>query len=579
MEIKRGIAVSPGIAMAEALVLDSEEIRIPQRFISAKEVDSEIQRFENAVEDSNRLLAEEIERLEGEVDIHARILSVHRDLAADPALHAEVHQSIRDRCYTAEHALSKVMNRYVRKLQETRSPLLLERVHDLQDVEKMLLSTLLGKRIETLSNLDSQVAVIAHNLTPAQTAKLDPGKVVAFATDVGGKTSHTAIMARALGIPAVVGIDDVSTAVVGGDPVIIDGYRGVVIIDPTKEQIEEHQGRALEMSRISQEFRSQSALPAETIDGHRLEVHANIELPSEVESAVEWGAAGIGLFRSEFIHLQAPESGEEIHYEHYKNVLGSLGGLPLTIRTLDLGGDKLPEGSPDEENPFLGCRSIRWCLANPEPFRAQIRAILRVGVHGPVRLMLPMITTIPELDRSLQIIDEVSEELRSEGIEFDENIPVGVMVEVPSLALVASHVAHRVSFLSVGSNDLVQYTLAVDRGNEQVADLYDPLHPAVLQLISSLIRVGEEHDIRVCLCGEMASEVIHLPLLVGLGLREFSITPQLIPEVKQVIRHLVDYEVRDLASRCMQLSDGESISRELRLWSLENLPEVASRLI
>ena len=471
------------------------------------------------------------------------------------------------------------MNRYVRKLQESKSPLLLERVHDLQDVEKMLLSTLLGTRIETLSNLDSEVAVIAHNLTPAQTAKLDPKKVVAFATSVGGKTSHTAIMARALGIPAVVGIDDMATAVVGGDLVIIDGYRGVVIIDPTEEQIEEHQARSREMKRISQQFRSQASLPAETIDGHRLEVHANVELPTEVESAVEWGAAGIGLFRSEFIHLQSPESGEDFHYQHYVAVLKSLNGLPLTVRTLDLGGDKLPEGSVDEENPFLGCRSIRWCLANPEPFRAQIRAILRAGVHGPVRLMLPMITTIPELDRSLQIIDEVSDELRAEGVEFDENIPVGVMVEVPSLALVANHVAHRVSFLSVGSNDLVQYTLAVDRGNEQVADLYDPLHPAVLQLISSLIRVGEEHDIRVCLCGEMASEVIHLPLLVGLGLREFSITPQLIPEVKQVIRHLADYEVRGLASRCMQLSDGESISRELRLWALENLPEVASRLI
>ena len=294
---------------------------------------------------------------------------------------------------------------------------------------------------------------------------------------------------------------------------------------------------------------------------------------------MEWGAAGIGLFRSEFIHLQSPENGEDFHYQHYLAVLKTLNGLPLTIRTLDLGGDKMPEGSVDEENPFLGCRSIRWCLANPEPFRAQIRAILRAGVHGPVRLMLPMITTIPELDRSLQIIDEVSDELRAAEVEFDENIPIGVMVEVPSLALVANHVAHRVSFLSVGSNDLVQYTLAVDRGNEQVADLYDPLHPAVLQLISTLIRVGEEHDIRVCLCGEMASEVIHLPLLVGLGLREFSITPQLIPEVKQVIRHLSDFEVRDLASRCMQLSDGESISRELRLWALENLPEVASRLI
>ena len=579
MEIKSGIAVSPGIAIADALILDSEEIRIPQRYVSKGDVESEILRFEQAVEDSNKILEEEIQRLEGEVEIHARILSVHKDLAADPALHSEIQQSIRDKSFTAEHAVSRVMNRYVRKLQESGSPLLMERVHDLQDVEKMLLSTLLGKRIETLSNLGSEVAVIAHNLTPAQTAKLDPEKVMGFATDLGGKTSHTAIMARALGIPAVVGIDDISTTVIGGDRLIIDGYRGLVIIDPDDSQIEEYQDRAEEMKRISLHLRSQAALPAETIDGHGIEVHANIELPGEVDSAVEWGAAGIGLYRTEFIHLQAPESCEEVHLEHYKTVIKSLNGLPLTIRTLDLGGDKLPEGSLEEENPFLGCRSIRWCLANPKPFRAQIRAILRSGLHGPVRMMLPMITTIPELDRSLQIIDEVSEDLRKEGVDFDENIPVGVMVEVPSLALIASHVAHRVSFLSVGSNDLVQYTLAVDRGNEQVADLYDPLHPAVLQLISTLIKVGEDHDIRVCLCGEMASESVHLPLLVGLGLREFSITPQLIPEVKQVIRHLVDYEVRDLAARCMDMSDGESIARELRFWALENLPGVASRLI
>ncbi|HIC22883.1 MAG TPA: phosphoenolpyruvate--protein phosphotransferase [Planctomycetes bacterium] len=333
------------------------------------------------------------------------------------------------------------------------------------------------------------------------------------------------------------------------------------------------------MEKLSLHFRSQAKLPAETIDGHLLEVHANIEIPSEVKAAVEFGASGIGLYRTEFIHLQSPTAGEEVHLENYRSVLESLGGLPLTVRTLDLGGDKLPEGGLEEENPFLGCRSIRWCLANPEPFRAQIRAILRAGALGPVRMMLPMITTIPELDRSLQIIDELSDEMRQSGVDFDENVPIGVMVEVPSLALIASHVADRVSFLSIGSNDLVQYTLAVDRGNEHVADLYDPMHPAILQLIAGLVRTGEEHGIRVSLCGEMASEPIYLPLLVGLGLREISVSPQLIPEVKQVIRHLLDYDVRILAERCLGMSDGDSITRELRLWAVENLPEVALRLI
>ncbi|MGE4614263.1 MAG: phosphoenolpyruvate--protein phosphotransferase [Planctomycetota bacterium] len=577
MEIRHGIPVSPGIVIAEALVLDSEKLRIPQRFVEKGLIESEIGRFKQAVDDSNRTLDTEIARLGEEIEIHARILGVHQDLASDPVLHSEVEQAIRDNSYTAEHALSKVMNRYVRKLQDLNSPILSERVHDLQDVEKLLLSTLLGKRIEGLSNLKDEVVVIAHNLTPAQTAKLDPKMVKGFATDVGGKTSHTAIMGRALGIPAVVGLEDIATAVVGGDLIVIDGYRGVVVIDPDEGQIAEYSARARKMQSLAKRLKSQAKLPAETIDGHRIEVHANIELPSEVKSAVECGASGIGLYRTEFIHLQAPTAGEEVHFENYRSVIESLGGLPLTVRTLDLGGDKLPEGGLEEENPFLGCRSIRWCLANPKPFRAQIRAILRAGMLGPVRLMLPMITSISELDRSLQIIDEVSDELRSEGVEFDENIPIGVMVEVPSLALIASHVAGRVSFLSVGTNDLVQYTLAVDRGNEHVADLYDPMHPAVLHLILQLVRTGQEHSVRVSLCGEMASESIYLPLLVGMGLREISVSPQLIPEVKQVIRSLVDYEVRELSARCLQMSDGEQITRELHHWAVDHFPEVVDR--
>ncbi|RTZ91480.1 MAG: phosphoenolpyruvate--protein phosphotransferase [Bacillota bacterium] len=577
MEIRHGIPVSPGIVIAEALVLDSEKLRIPQRFVEKGLIESEIGRFKQAVDDSNRTLDTEIARLGEEIEIHARILGVHQDLASDPVLHSEVEQAIRDNSYTAEHALSKVMNRYVRKLQDLKSPILSERVHDLQDVEKLLLSTLLGKRIEGLSNLKDEVVVIAHNLTPAQTAKLDPEMVKGFATDVGGKTSHTAIMGRALGIPAVVGLEDIATAVVGGDLIVIDGYRGVVVIDPDEGQIAEYSARARKMQSLAKRLKSQAKLPAETIDGHRIEVHANIELPSEVKSAVECGASGIGLYRTEFIHLQAPTAGEEVHFENYRSVIESLGGLPLTVRTLDLGGDKLPEGGLEEENPFLGCRSIRWCLANPKPFRAQIRAILRAGLLGPVRLMLPMITSISELDRSLQIIDEVSDELRAEGVEFDENIPIGVMVEVPSLALIASHVAGRVSFLSVGTNDLVQYTLAVDRGNEHVADLYDPMHPAVLHLILQLVRTGQEHSVRVSLCGEMASESIYLPLLVGMGLREISVSPQLIPEVKQVIRSLVDYEVRELSARCLQMSDGEQITRELHHWAVDHFPEVVDR--
>ncbi|HIA28032.1 MAG TPA: phosphoenolpyruvate--protein phosphotransferase [Planctomycetes bacterium] len=577
MELKKGIPVSPGIVIREAFALDTEDLRIPQRFIEKSQVEDEVERYEQAVVLAQKSLDKDIESLGTKIKIHTQILEIHRDLVADPVLRKEIIAAIRDKHYTAEHAVSRVLNRYIKKFAAMDSPIIAERVHDLFDIEKLILSTLLGKKIETLNTLEREVVVIAHNLTPAQTAKLDPRWVHGFATDVGGKTSHTAIMARALGIPAVVGLDDISTTVVGGDLVIIDGFRGIVLINPDERTVKEYQSKVEETARVTRRLRKQASLPAETIDGHALQVHANIELPQEVHSAVELGAEGIGLFRTEFIHLQTPRNNEEVHFQHYRNVLRELGNRPLTLRTLDLGGDKDDGLGLVEENPFLGCRSIRWCLEHPDVFRAQLRAIYRVSALGQIRVMLPMISSIPELDRTLMLIEEVKEELREENIPFDDDVPVGVMIEVPSLAVIADLVAPRVSFFSVGTNDLVQYTLAVDRGNERVAELYDPVHPAILRLLVRVLEVGDEHGIRVSVCGEMASEPIYLPLLIGLGLRELSVSPQLIPEVKQVIRLVRDFDVQELAHRCLDMSDGFAITRELRRWAHDHLPDLPRR--
>ncbi|MFQ5653407.1 MAG: phosphoenolpyruvate--protein phosphotransferase, partial [Planctomycetota bacterium] len=538
--MKKGIPVSPGVVIREAFVLDTEEIRIPQRFIEKENVEAEVLRFEEGVRAAQKSLDREIEQLGTKIAINTQILEIHKNLVADPVLRNEIIVAIRESQYTAEHAVSRVLNRYIKKMEVMDSPIISERVHDLYDIEKLILSTLLGGRIETLQTLEKEVVVIARNLTPAQAAKLDPKWVKGFATDMGGKTSHTAIVARALGIPAVVGLENISTTALGGDDVVIDGFRGIVLVNPDARTVSEYRAREADTMKVSRRLRKQAALPSETIDGYAMEVLANIELPQEVHSAVDLGAAGIGLFRTEFIHMQTPRNGEEVHFQHYRNVVRELGSRPLTIRTLDLGGDKMANGRVGslEENPFLGCRSIRYCFAHPEVFREQLRAILRVSAFGNVRLMLPMVSSVPEVDRALVLIDQVKDDLRREGIAFDEEISIGIMVEVPSMAMVADHVAPKVSFFSIGTNDLVQYTLAVDRGNEQVATLYDPVHPAILRLLMRILEDGNAAGIEVSLCGEMASEPLYLPLLVGLGLRRVSVSPQLIPEVKQVLRSI-----------------------------------------
>ncbi len=574
MEVRKGIPVSPGVVARYAYVLDTEEIHIPQRFIEKNQVEEEAARYEEGNQMARRSLEQEIERMGDKIPITSQILEIHKSLVADPVLKNEILAGIRENQYTAEHAVSRTIQRYIKKFEKMDSPIISERVHDLVDIEKLLLKILLGHRFESMHALDQEVVVVAHNLTPAQAAKLDPRWVKGFATEVGGKTSHTAIMARALGIPAVVGLEGISTSVMSGDLVVIDGFRGTVILNPDEDTIEEAHLKEANVRRFSQRLRRDARLPAETIDGYPLELHANVEMPQEVASAVELGASGIGLFRTEYLYLQKPRGGEDWHYQHYLKLVEALDGRPVTIRTLDLGGDKgLSEdgGALREENPFLGCRSIRYCFAHPEMFREQLRAILRVSAIGRVAIMLPMVTSLAEIERASRILDEVKQELRRKGLAFDEAIPLGVMVEVPSLAIVADQVARRVSFFSVGTNDLVQYTLAVDRGNEHVASLYDPVHPAVIRLLARTLEAGTQAGIQVSICGEMASEPLYIPFLIGLGYRSLSVSPPMLPEVKRIVRSIQVHEVRRLAQSCLDMTDGQEISAQLRQWAQDHV--------
>ncbi|MCI0651070.1 MAG: phosphoenolpyruvate--protein phosphotransferase [Planctomycetes bacterium] len=575
METRKGIPVSPGIAIREAMILDTEEIHIPQRFIESERVEAEAARYEEGVRAAEQSLQREIERMGGDRGINAQILEIHKTLLGDPVLKNEILSLIRQKQYTAEHAVARTMSRYIKKFEVMDSPIIAERVHDLYDIEKLLLSTLLGSRLDTMQELDREVVVIAHNLTPAQAAKLDSKWVRGFAMDVGGKTSHTAIMARALGIPAVVALEEISTAVIAGDTVIIDGFRGLVIVDPDDATLRDYRAREANVHKVARRLRKETTLPSETIDGHRVELQANVELPQEVHAAMALGAAGIGLLRTEFIHFQKPRGGEAWHLQHYQRVLKEVGDRPVTIRTLDLGGDKGLERAEDqrEENPFLGCRSIRYCFANPELFREQLRAILRASMFGRVKIMFPMVGSVGDVERAVGFFEQVKEELRQNGEQFDTEIPVGVMVEVPSLAITADQVARHVQFFSIGTNDLVQYTLAVDRGNEHVAALYDPVHPAVLRLLAASLAAGDRAGIEVSICGEMASERLYIPLLIGLGYRRLSVSPPMIPEVRRIVRSIQVYDAVRLAAQCSGLADGMEIAALLRSWARDYLPD------
>lgn len=558
METRKGIPVSPGIAIGEAVVVGQEDLRIRRRSVQKSQVQTEIERFDQAVDLTVRQVNGEIEQLRDDLKITRQILESHRDMIADPTLREQIVDRIRTRLDSAEYSLRLVLRGYYRRFEEMDSEYISERAQDLADIERRLLRSLLGQKLAARFRYPKNTVLVAHNLSPGETAAIDRTKVVGFAIDVGGRTSHTAIMARGLQIPAVVGLEDVSHSVSGGERVIVDGYTGLVIVAPDRKTLEGYRQKFSKSEEFYLQLHKEVRLPAETVDGHEISISANIEMPGEIHAALEWGARGIGLYRTEFLYEDG-EPDEEKHYRTYTSAIEALAGRYLVIRTLDAGADKFHAEAVGhaERNPFLGCRSIRLCFQRPELFRAQLRAILRASVHGPVRIMLPMISNLEEVRRAKSIIGEVEAELTSAGIEFDRKIPMGIMVEVPSAALLADRLAREVDFFSIGTNDLIQYCVAVDRVNERVAHLYQPGHPAILRLISEVTQAGLRNEIPVSICGEMCGDPIYTTLLLGLGLRSFSVSPISIPMVKRLIRALSIRDAEDVARTCLSHESAE----------------------
>jgi len=579
METRKGIAVSPGVVIKDAFILESEGYRIPRHLIKEDEIPKEISRLEEATTAAWK----EIEKLENRVSENlgsqiASIFATHKLMLQDELLLREFSKKVEEHKFSAEYAVSLVLRVYIKKFETVDDPYLSARVADIYDIEKRLLRNLLGEKREELKNLTKEVVVVAHDLSPSQIASLDTTKVRGFVTDLGSRNSHAAIVARALGIPAVVGLETATVDIFGGDRIIIDGNRGDVIVRPDETTIKEYQLIEKDFhvfeERITSELKD---LPAVTLDGREISILGNIEFPRDIIPNLNQGATGIGLYRTEFLFLGSNESPtEEEHFKAYAQAVQELGGKPLIIRTVDLGGDKFfPANSNTELNPFLGCRSIRYCLEHPDIFKTQLRAILRASALGNAKIMFPLISSLQELRKAKDIVKEVMEELNQKGIDFDEKIEIGIMIEVPSAAMVADDLAKEVDFFSIGTNDLIQYTMAVDRGNEKVAHLYSPAHPAILKLLRMAITAAEENNIKIGICGEMGGEIEYTILLLGLGLREFSVAPaMIIPEVKKIIRSVTYERAKEAAETVCSYNDPAKTIEYLRNIVREIIPEL-----
>lgn len=578
MEKLQGIAVSPGVAIGEALVLDAEGFRIPERFVTRDAVEDELERLQRAISVAAEEIAGNRDTVFRELGpTYGAIFAAHLEMLQDAQLREELERMIRQEHYSAEYAVSRTFRRYAQVFQRLQSSYLAERANDIYDIEKRLLRHLLGQRREQLSHLSSPVLVLAHNLTPSETANLDRRFVQGFVTEMGGPGGHTAIMAAALEIPAIVGTGPFLTEVSGGDLVIIDGDNGLVILHPDEETLARYRHEFEQARSLAVRLQMLRDLPAETADGVRIALMGNIEFPYEVEHCIERGADGIGLYRTEFLYISSEkEPDEETHFQAYAEVVRAMGNRPVVIRTLDLGADKVPgvRRTEEEQNPSLGLRSIRLALRNIPMFRTQLRAILRASALGNVQVMFPLISTLLELRQAKMILADVMEDLAERGVAFNRDVPVGMMVEVPSAVLLIDRFVEEVDFLSLGTNDLIQYTLAVDRTNKDMVDLYNPTDPAVLKLIHMTIQAAREKGVPVNLCGQMSSNSVYTMLLLGLGLRQFSVAPSAIPEIKQVCRSVTVAQCEAVAQRALRMDNARNIRSYLKEELRKHVPEL-----
>jgi len=576
MKIKNGIGVSAGVGFARAVVLDTEEFEILQRHIPVDHAQAELARLKKAIKTSKSEIADLQKRTVQQISKKtASIFDYHLAMLADKELHQKFSDTIMSGHVTAEYAVQTVLRGYAKEFLDM-PQYLAERVKDVYDIEKRLLRNLTGQARQSLSHLKRDVVVLAHDMTPSQTASIDRQHIRGLAIDAGGQTSHTAIVARALGIPAVVGLNDVTAEAAAGDMVIIDGNRGTVVIDPDQPTLESYRQYAQQQVEFIHSLDALRDLPAVTRDGHEISLLGNIEFPPEAGTVLEKGGQGIGLYRTEFLYLGSDsEPTEEDHYRAYREVIELCKGRPVVIRTVDLGADKYTQARSrvPERNPFLGCRSIRYCFQHLPMFKTQIRAILRASAESEVSMLFPLITNLRELRLAKTIVRDVMEDLEEEGIEHSTDITIGMMVETPSAALQCNAFAQEVDFFSIGTNDLIQYTLAVDRANERVATMFSAANPSVLRLIKEVIRSGQRYGVPVSMCGEMAGDPQYTLLLLGLGLRTFSCAPAAIPEIKKVVRSVTMEQSMQVSLRVMGFNTDHEIINFLRSEMRRVLPE------
>ena len=569
-KILRGIAVSQGVCRGRILVLAGNRVdTIPRRAITEEDAPNEMKRLEKAIiETRHQLLAVQEKVGSGMGAKDATIFDAHLLVLEDPTLIGEVSRKVVQEQVNIEYAFAQTAEKYAKSMESIPDEYLRERAGDVRDVTERLLQNLLGTYQELdLKHLQEPCIIVAHELTPSTTAMLDKKNVLGFATEVGSKTSHTAIMARSLRIPAVVGLGKDGGALRDGQYALLDGYHGLLVLNPTDQTLFEYGQLARRRGSLEEKLRDTIDKPAVTLDGVRLTLSANIEQAADADAVKANGAEGVGLFRTEYLFLNSETlPTEEEQYMAYRAAAAALKPAPVIIRTLDLGGDKFMShlNVPAEMNPFLGWRAIRFCLQETAIFRAQLRAILRASAEGNIKIMYPMISCLDELVQANALLDTCREELRREGVPFDEKMDVGVMIEIPSAVLIADALAKRVQFFSIGTNDLIQYTLAVDRLNEKIAHLYEPTNPAILRLIKMTADAAHEAGIWVGVCGEMAGDPLMVPLLLGLGVDELSVAPPSVSQIKYLIRRVKMAEAREIANEALRSENSTDILDRLQ---------------
>jgi len=578
-KVLRGIPVSAGVCRGKILVLGKTRPSVGKRQLTDAELAEEVNRLEKAlIQTRHQILEVQRKVSQGMGAKEGSIFDAHLLVLEDRTLLDEVVRVINQEKVNAEHAFHSVAERYAGTLAAIEDDYLRERASDMRDVADRVLKNLLGLEAEVdLHHLKEPCILICHDLTPSSTAQLDKQKVLGFATDVGSRISHTAIMARSLRLPAVVGMKDASQALESGQYALLDGYNGVIVVNPTDQTFFDYGVIIRKKATLEEKLRDILLKPAVTLDGHRVLLSANIEQTADTEEVKANGAEGVGLYRTEYLYINREQlPGEEQQYQAYRQVATALKPLPVVIRTLDLGGDKFLSHLqvPTEMNPFLGWRAIRFCLQEREIFRAQLRAILRASAEGNVKMMYPMISGLDELIQATTLVEEYKAELRRENIPFDERMEIGAMIETPSAAMVADSLAKRLKFFSIGTNDLIQYSLAVDRMNERIAHLYEPTHPAIVRLIKATVDAAHNHNIPVSVCGEMAGEAVLAPLLLGLGVDELSASPALVPPIKFLVRRLKLSEAKALADFALGCESGAEILARCKELARQSAPSL-----